>query len=55
MSKKPLVEDYQQQTPYTAEAIARAIALQDAEDTMIGLETGAGNKHQLSEAGTQLP
>jgi len=35
MSKKPLVEDYQQQTPYMAEAIVRVIALQDAEDVVL--------------------
>jgi hypothetical protein len=36
MSKNPLVEDYQQQTPYIAEAIAKATALQDAEDAEVG-------------------
>ena len=42
MSKKPLVEDYQQQTPYMAEAIAKATALQDADDAVkLALETSA--------------
>ena len=40
--KKPLVEDYQQQTPYMAEATAKATALQDADDAVkLALETSA--------------
>jgi len=35
MSKKPLVEDYQQQTPHMADAIAKATAIQDAEDAVV--------------------
>jgi len=54
MSKKPLVEDYQQQTPYMAEAIVRAMALRGRGRHHDRLRNGRW-KHQLSEAGTQLP